>query len=177
MSNQSLQDYRSQLAQLKRHLVAAMTDEQRLYQHYTEENREAERWKQKAEFALNKGAEELARGALTRSSRHLSRAAEYQRQYLEQKAHVERLKVRLLELETRPREQPAMPSRLADLAQLESNLARLERWEERAREERAMLAAWAELERDELTEKFSALEREAQLEQQLAELKKKLGKE
>lgn len=175
MSNQGLHEIRSQLTELKRLLVAAMADEQRLYQRHSEANREAERWRQRAELAVGRGSDDLARAALARSNGFRDRAAEFHRQYLEQKGYVERMKVRLLELEARGLERPVPLLRAPQVERLERSLAQLERWEGRAREERAMLAAWAELERDELAEKLAALEQETQLEQQLAELKRKLG--
>ena len=174
MIDQGFRDVRSRVAELKRRLAAAVYDEQRLYQRYSEERREADRWRQRAELALSKGAEELARGALARANRHESRAALVNQQYLEQKSYVERMKGQLLELETRARALPLSAPSAAELARLERNLASLERWEERAAQRQRELLAWAELERDELEEKLAALEREHRLEQQLAELKRRL---
>ncbi len=171
MSEQSLQDVRSQLEELKRCLVASMADEQRLYQRYVESDREADRWRQRAELAVGKGIDDLARAALDRSNRHSAAARQFQEQYLEQKGYVEQMKTRLLELEAQAREGRALPRRPLDSSRIERSLAHLERWEERAREERARLAARTELDRDELAEKLAALEREDQLERQLAELK------
>jgi phage shock protein A len=177
MIDRSQQDVRSRLTDLKRRLVAAVADEQRLYQRHSEANREADRWRQRAELAAGRGADDLARAALERARRHASVSLQFHEQYLEQKGYVERLKGRLLETERRIRERPATVTRPIDTEKLERSLAHLERWEERLREERARLAAMAELERDEVEEKLAALEREAQLEQQLAELKRKLGRE
>jgi len=175
MIDHSPQDIRSRVAALKRHLVAAMADEQRLYQRYSDAGREAERWRQRAELAAAKGADDLAREALERAGKLAAASQQSHEQYLEQKGHVERMKTRLMELERLARELPAALTRPVDMEKLERALSHLERWEERAREERARLATMVELERDEVAEKLAALEREAQLEQQLAELKCKLG--
>lgn len=163
---------RSQSTELKRHLATAMEDEQKLYQRYFDAEKEVSRWRQRAEFAVVRGEEELARGALERSNRHAARAAEYHRQYLEQKGYVESMKSRLRQMETGLRPRPAV-----EVADIERSLRELDRLEIRAREDRAMLSAWMELERDELAEKLAALEREDQLDRQLAELKLRLSPE
>lgn len=176
MINRSHQDIRSQIVELKRHLIAAMADEQKLYQRHSDANSEAARWRERAELAVGKGMNDLARSALARASEWAARAADFERQYLEQKGYVEQMKARLRALETGVLERPPTTASPPDTLELERTLARLERQEERTREERARLAAWAELERDELAEKLAALEREDQLERQLAELKQRLGK-
>ncbi len=174
MSNGGPQEVRSQLIEMKRLLVDAMANEQRLYQSYSEANREVQRWRGRAELALGRGSEELARAALGRASDYGDRASRLHQQYLVQKESVETMKARLRDLESRPRLLPAA-GRPRELARPELALAPGERREERAREERARLAAWAELERDELAEKLEALEREERLERQLAELKQRLS--
>lgn len=175
MINRSRRDIRSQIVELKRHLVAAMADEQKLYQRYADAGSEANRWRQRAELAVGRGVDDLARGALARANQFDANAAQFEQQYLEQKRYVERMKARLRALESGVMEEPLEAVRLPDVAELERNLAHLEQQEERAREQRARFAAWAELERDELSEKLAALEREDQLERQLSELKSKMG--
>jgi hypothetical protein len=87
------------------------------------------------------------------------------------------MKSRLRALEAGALPRPlALPPPSAPL-EPEMRLRQLDYLEERAREERARLAAWLELERDELAERIAALEREDQLERQLAELKRKLGRD
>jgi phage shock protein A len=174
VSNEVL-DIRSRLTELRRLLAASMTDEQRLYQRQADANREAERWRQRAELAAGKGADDLTRAALERAARHEARASELRLEFLWQKAHVEEMKSRLFGLETRIR---AVPSRLAppvDTGRLERTLSRLQRQEEQARDERARLVAFVELERDEVAEKLAVLERETLIEQQLSELKRRLS--
>jgi phage shock protein A len=168
---------RSQLTELKRHLATAVADEQRLYQRYFEADQEAGRWRRRAEFAVSRGEDGLARGALERANRHAANAEEHRRGYLEQKQYVESMKGRLRDLEigVPPRRVVLLPP--PSPLEAERSLRRLEQLEERAWEERARLAAWLELERDELAERIAALEREDQLERQLAELKRKLGRD
>jgi phage shock protein A len=174
MANREAEDARSSLPELRRMLAASMADEQRLYQRYTEEGLEADRWRARAELAVSRGDDELARAALERAGLHGARSREHHAQYLDQKAYVEDMKARLLGLEIRARS-PLPASVPVDFGKVERTLARLHRQEERAAEERARLAALAELERDEVAEKLAALEREDRLERQLAELKAKLG--
>ncbi len=178
MSSGEVQDIRSQLIEIKRLLLEAVVEEQRLYQRYSEASREAQRWSRRAELALSsrEGSEELARAALGRSSDHNARASQLHQQYLTQKEYVEATKVRLRELEMRARQQPMAAGRLPDVREVEHALSRIEQQEERSRAERAQLAARVELERDALAEKLEALEREDLLERQLAELKQRLGR-
>lgn len=174
LANRNGEGVRSQLIELRRLLSGAMADEQRLYQRHLDSTREAERWRSRAGLAAERGEDELAKGALARASRADSRAAQYQGHYLEQKEYVERMKRRLLELESGGYPVRA-GGRAPDAAEVEKSLLWLRAETERLRDERARLAAWAELERDELAEKLSALEREDQVERQLAELKAKLA--
>jgi phage shock protein A len=175
MANQEIPDVRSRLMELRRLLAASMADEQRLYQRQIEEDREADRWQQRAKLAAGKGAGDLSGSALERAGRHAARAADLRIQYLQQKDYVEGMKARLLELETRARALPFTVVPPVDTSRLERTLSSLRRQEERAQEEQARLAAFAEMERDEVGEKLAALEREDHLERQLAELKSKLG--
>jgi phage shock protein A len=168
---------RSQLAELKRHLAAAVADEQRLYQRYSEADREAGRWRRRAELAVSRGEDGLARGALERANRFAAHSEEHRNHYLEQKQYVEGMKGRLRDLEAGvpPRRVALVPPPVP--LETERRLRQLEQMEERARDERARLAAWLELERDELAERLAEMEREDQLERQLAELKRKISTE
>lgn len=176
MASEDTVDVRTRLVELRRLLAASMTDEQRLYQRQVEEEREADRWRQRAELAAGKGDDALARAALERSGRHTARAADSRLHYLQQKEHVEEMKSRLMALETRARGARTIVAPPVDAGRLERALSRLHQQEQRAREERARLAAFAELERDEVAEKLAVLEREDLLERQLADLKQRLGR-
>ncbi len=175
MPNQNIQDVRSRLIELRRLLAASMADEQRLYQRQADEDREADRWRKRAEMAAGKAADDLTRSALERAASHASRAAGLRIQYLQQREYVEGMKARLMDLEIRALARPSTIAPVVDTSRLERTLRRLKLQEERAREERAGLAAFAELERDDVAEKMAALEREDQLDRQLMELKQRLG--
>lgn len=175
MANSGIDELRSRLSEFRRLLAASMTDEQRLFQRYTEASRDADRWRRRAELAASKGSGDLARAALERSAHFEARASEYHLQYLRQKTHVERMKSRLLEMEARSFGAWTRSRAAADVGRLELTIARLDRQMERAAEERARLAALAELERDEVAEKLAALEREDRIERELAELKARMG--
>jgi|GEM_PF-7114729 len=135
MIDRSRQEVRSKKLELRQHLVAAITDEQRLYQRHTDAVREAERWHQRAKLALGKGLEDLAREALVRANQHSARATDFERQYLEQKSYVERTKSRLRALESGV--QPVSQLRPSSNPKVERSLARLEQQEERDRREEA----------------------------------------
>ncbi|MGE5620492.1 MAG: PspA/IM30 family protein [Sphingomonadaceae bacterium] len=165
MSSHRSLEVRSRLPEAKRSLMAAIADEQMMYQRYVESDREADKWRRRAELALSKGDEELARAALARAREHCARASQFQQQFLEQKGYVETMKGRLRALES------GIAPHLPDLGRVPAAEGL---WETDATETRARLAARAELERDELAEKLEALEREDLLERQLAELKRRM---
>lgn len=175
MANVRVEDVRTSLSEIRRLLAGSMLNEQRLYQRFSEASREADRWRHRAALAASRSADDLARAALERSAEHEARASEYHLHYLEQKAHVEAMKARLVALEAQSRLGPLPRRSTAEWARLDSTIERLRAQEGRIADERAKLAAIAELERDEVAERLAALEREDRLERELAELKSKLG--
>jgi len=160
--------------ELKRMLVRAIADEQRLFQRHSEAMREADRWRRRVELALSKGESDLAGAALVRWEGLVAHASRVEREYQAQRAHVERMKEMLRELETAT---PPVPAAPAPRAVEPRRLAAVERREGAAWVDGTRLAAaWADLERDELAERLEALEREDLLERQLRELKQRLGR-
>ena len=175
MATERIEDMHARIVELRRLLVASMTDEQRLYQRFQEARREADRWRARAGLAASRGMDDLARAALERAAENEARASEHHLQYLEQKSRVQEMKSRILGIEAGVG--TTRPLVTADPTKVERTLARLHHQEERAEEQRARLAALAELDRDEVAEKLAALERDDRLERQLAELKARLGVE
>src|SRR5688572_9524066 len=96
---QVLIDMNNQLLQVKTQVAASIADEKRLYQRYQENEQKAKEWERKAELALDKGNEELAKEALSRRNSFGESATGFQAQWQEQKSQVESLKTALIQLE------------------------------------------------------------------------------
>lgn len=192
MLKQILIDMRNQLIQVKTQVAAAIADEQKLYQRYLENQEDADKWQQKAELAVRKGEDGLAKEALARRNSYQSVADGFKQQYEEQKRQVELLKSALSKLEAKIDEAErkkdlliARSRRAKAEQQIQGTMAgldqvgvfeSLDRMEEKVALEEAQAKAATELASDDLEERFKTLEQEDDLDQQLAELKQKAGK-
>ena len=189
MIKQYLIDMHNQLIQVKTQVAAAMADEQKLYQRYMDAQNQANDWQHKAELAVQKNDDELAKQALQRRNSFQETADGYKAQYDEQKKEVDVLKASLSQLEGKIQEAEtkkdlliarahvadtqnmvhATTDRLNDASAFDG----FERMEDKVRQKEAMASASAELEKDPLEDKFAALEKSDDLDRQLAELKAK----
>ncbi|MGE5620491.1 MAG: PspA/IM30 family protein [Sphingomonadaceae bacterium] len=192
MIKQYILDMQNQLIQVKTQVAAAIADEQKLYQRYLQNQEQAEEWQKKAELAVSKGEDELAKQALQRRNSYQSTADGFKVQYEDQKQQVEVLKNALQKLEAkldeaeRKKDLLIARSRRAEAERkIHETIAGIgeagamegfERMEEKVLEKEARAKAAVELGTDSLEEKFAALEKEADLDSQLAELKAKLKK-
>jgi len=192
MIKQYILDMQNQLIQVKTQVAAAIADEQKLYQRYLQNQEEADNWQKKAELAVSKGQDDLAKQALQRRNSFQSVADGFKAQYEEQKQQVEVLKSALEKLELKLEEAERKKdlliarSRRADAErQIHDTLAGIgqggalegfERMEEKVQEKEARARAAAELDTDTLEDKFAALEKEGDVDKQLEELKAKLRK-
>ena len=98
---QLLMDMRTQLLQAKTQVAAAIADEKRLYARFQEHQTLATEWQHKAELAVEKGEDDLAREALTRRNRYQQTADGFNQQYQEQATQVAELKEALGQLEAK----------------------------------------------------------------------------
>jgi len=190
MIKQYLIDMQNQLIQVKTQVAAAMADEQKLYQRYLDAQNQATEWQHKAELAVQKGADDLAKEALGRRNTFQETADGFKAQYDEQKKEVELLKDSLGKLEAKIQEAETKKDLLiarahvADTQQLvsatqdhlnsTSAFDGFDRMEDKVRQKEAMAQASAELGKDPLEDKFAALEKDDGLDAQLAELKAKV---
>jgi phage shock protein A len=184
---QILIDMNSQLQQLKAQVAAAIADEKKLYQRYQENNEKATEWERKAELAVDRGNDALAREALTRRNTFKESADGFHEQWQEQNAQVQQLKLALQQLERKIQEAEAKKDLLIarhrrakaetsireTLAGIGKTSAASEfaRMEERVSTQEARAKAAAELETDTLDAQFAALESESSLDSDLAALK------
>jgi phage shock protein A len=192
MIKQILLDMRNQEIQVKTQVAASIADEQKLYQRYLQNQEEAEKWQKKAQLAVGKGEDELAKEALQRRNSYQSIADGFKVQYEEQKQQVEVLKSALQKLESKIDE----AERKKDLLIARSRRAKaetsihqtmaginqtgafetLERMEEKVMDQEARAKAAVEMSTDSLEERFAVLESETDLDRQLQELKQQMNK-
>jgi phage shock protein A len=196
MLDQMLLDMRDQLAQAKREVAAAIADEKRLEQHYLSEDQQGKEWERKAEMAVTKGDDDLAKEALRRQAEHAKYAADYKRQWDLQRESTEKLRTALVALNAKIEEAGrkrnllvARQRRAEAQKKIQETMSGLtdtsafdtfERMGEKVDRAEAEAAATTELGEElsgeALEKKFAALEGEGGVEERLAAMKAKLGK-
>jgi phage shock protein A len=186
---QLLIDMNNQLIQVKTQVAAAIADEKRLHQRAQEAQRQADDWQRKAELAIDRGDDELAKQALTRRNTYVQTAAGMQEQWQAQSAQVQALKDGLRQLESKMEEATAKRDLLiarSRRAKAEETvhktlsgirgtgaLSEFERLEDRVQQQEARAQAYTELSTDTVDQRFAALEQESEVDRQLRELKAK----
>jgi len=70
---QLIADMNNQLVQVKTQVAASIADEKQLYQRYQDNQAKATDWQQRAELAVEKGQDDMAREALLHLGRYRSR--------------------------------------------------------------------------------------------------------
>jgi phage shock protein A len=184
---QLIVDMNNQLMQVKTQVAAAIADEKQLYQRYQENQDKANEYQRKAELAVERGDDELAREALLRRNAFQQTADGFKEQYEEQSKQVAVLKDALHALEAKKNEAEtkkdlliARSRRAKAETQIRTTLSGLdtsgavagfERMEEKVAREEARTSALAELDTDTVEQRFAMLETESEVERQLAELK------
>ena len=192
MIKQYLLDMQNQLIQVKTQVAASIADEQKLYTRYLQNQEQADDWQKKAELAVSKGADDLAKEALQRHNSYQQIADGFKTQYDEQKQQVEVLKSALEKLEAKIEEAERKKdlliarSRRAEAEQkIHDTMAGIgkggafegfDRMEDKVEEKEAMAKASAELDTDTLEDKFAQLEKSSDVDSQLEELKAKMNK-
>jgi phage shock protein A len=190
--NQLLEDMRNQLIQVKTQVAASIADERLLQKRYEENQKQADEWQRKAELAIERGQDDLAREALSRKLTSQQVADGFKQQWTDQSAQVEQLKEALAQLEAkiaeaqtkkdlliaRSRRAKAETNIRKTLAGVDSSgaLSEFERMEDKIEQEEARAKAYAELDHDSLDDKFKELEHEDKLNRELEELKARMGK-
>jgi phage shock protein A len=98
MIKQVILDMENQLIQVKTQVAVALADQHMLEKKRKEIEQKAAEWMQKAEFAVDKEKDDLARTALERSMTHQKMAENFKQQEENQKAQAEVLKSSLKRL-------------------------------------------------------------------------------
>jgi phage shock protein A len=189
MLKQVILDMENQFMQVKTQVAISIADQHMLEKKLKENQDNHAQWMRRAEAAVEKHDDPLARAALERAMSYQSMATSFEQQVADQKAQVENLKAALLKLEQKLVEAKSKQEVLiaqhrrsramsrANEAQLnmgdKSASAAFDRMKERVQHNEATGQARAELLTDDVEEKFAALEKKEEVERLLNDLKLK----
>jgi phage shock protein A len=193
MADEYLRQLNNELYEAKTSVAAAMADAMKLNTKEAQYTAEAEQWSSKAEAALRAGDEELAKAALARKVQAGKLSQQYKDQSDQQDQQVEQLQNALVQLETRIAEtrakrelivakknraqtQEAIQRTARGLGDM-SAMDKLDRLEEKVDDRLARADAMSKLEQGTLEGKFRDLEKDQEVDAELAELKRKLGQQ
>ena len=193
MIKQVILDMQNQLLQVKTQVAIAIADQHLLEKKQKENADKADEWMRKAELAVDKKQDDLARAALQRAESYRELSGSFEQQVSDQRAQVENLKSALRKLEQKLTEAEAK----ADLLVAQQRRARavgkasdarlaigdnskagtFDRMKRKVAHTEAVSQAKAEIAADDIEDRLAALEKEDRIEQLLAELKTKRGVE
>jgi phage shock protein A len=188
--DQALIDMQEDLVQLRQAVASAIASQKRMQQQYNQAQAEANNWQQRAQLALQKGDENLAREALNRRKVQTETATALKTQLDQQSATVDTLKRNLIALEGKISEAKTKKDMLKARAsaakaneQLQNTVGRLgtstamgafERMEEKVLQMEARSQAAAELSGSTLEEQFRQLESGTDVDAELEAMKAQL---
>ena len=192
MVNEYLRQMRAELSEARAATAMAMADETRLRSLYERNKSQLDEWQRKAELAVQRDQDDLAREALSRKSTAQKLTDGYQSQWESQHDQVSELREALAKLEAKIDEAEAKRDlivaktrRAATQEAITSALQSVQgktadeslgRMESEADQRLARAQAMAEVTSQDLDARFTDLETERQVEDDLASLKQKYGK-
>jgi phage shock protein A len=191
MIKQVILDMQNQLLQVKTQVAIAIADQHLLENKQKENEAKVAEWMHKAELAVDKKQDDLARAALQRLESYRELCEGFAQQIIDQRAQVENLKTALRQLEQKLAEAQSK----ADLLIAQHRRARavgkasdakmggsngssagaFDRMKRKVAHAEALSHAKSELAADDMEGRLAALDREDKIEQLLAELKTKRG--
>ncbi len=189
MIKQVILDMENQLLQVKTQVAISIAD-QHVLEKKLKENEENERqWMRRAELAVDKKDDALARAAVERSMSYKSMTESFGQQVEDQKTQVENLKTALLKLQQKLAEAQSKSDMLiaqhrrsralgkATNAGLtigdQSKAAAFDRMKNKVDHTEAAAQAKAELLADDVDDRFAAMEKQEKIDQVLEEIKSK----
>ena len=191
MLKQVILDMQNQLLQVKTQVAIAIADQHLLEKKQKENEEKAADWHRRAEMAVDKKQDDLARAALERSMSYKELGESFAQQVADQKLQVESLKTALSKLEQKLSEANAKADLLiaqhrrsravgkaadAHMAIGDgSKAAAFDRMKRKVAHSEATSQAKAEMVSDNVEDRLAALEKQDRIEQLLAELKSKRG--
>lgn len=189
--DQAIIDMQEDLVQMKQAVAGAIASRKRVEQQYDKAQADANTWQQRAQLALQKGEEELARQALVRKKGYGETAIALKAQLDQQTTTVEQLKRNLIALESKISEAKTKKDMLKARAsaakaneQLQSTMnsmstssamAAFERMEEKVMQMESRSQAAFELGGNDLESQFAALEAGSDVDAELMAMKNQLS--
>ena len=187
MIKQVILDMQNQLLQVKTQVAIAIADQHLLEKKQKENEEKTTEWMRKAELAVTKKDDDLARAALHRVESYREMTGGFTQQVADQKAQVENLKTALRKLEQKLEEARAKADVLiaqhrraravgkAQDARIaigdHSKTAAFDRLKHKVAHNEAVSQAKSELGTDDVEDRFMAIEKSDRIEQLLAEIK------
>ena len=187
MIKQVILDMQNQLLQVKTQVAIALADQHLLEKKEKENEAASADWVRRAELAVDKKHDDLARAALERSMSYKQMGESFAQQVADQKLQVESLKTALLKLEQKLVEAQAKSDLLiaqhrrsravgkaSDASAALRQNARgqtFDRMQQKVVRAEAVSQASSELAADTVDDKFAVLEKEQEIDRLLAELK------
>jgi len=191
MIKQVILDMQNQLLQVKTQVAIAIADQHLLEKKQKENEDKVAEWMRKAELAVDKKQDDLARAALQRVESYRDLSTSFAQQVTDQRAQVENLKTALRQLDQKLTEAQAKADLLiaqhrraravgkASDAKINigdgSKAAAFDRMKHKVTREEVVSQAKAEIAVDDVEDRLAALEKEDRIEQLLGELKAKRG--
>ena len=191
MIKQVILDMQNQLLQVKTQVAIAIADQHLLEKKRKEHADKVTEWMRKAELAVDKKEDDLARASLQRVESYRDLSENFTQQVSDQKAQVENLKSALRKLDQKLTEAEAKADVLmaqqrraravtkasdARMAMGDSSkAATFDRMKRKVAHSEAVSEAKSEIAGSDINDRLAALEKEDRIEQLLAELKQKRG--
>ena len=188
---QAVADMQQDLIKMRQAVAQAIASQKRTERQATQAQSTADEWRRRAQLALNKGDEDLAREALTRRQSYQETAQTLQNQLEQQNGVIDKMKKDMRTLENKisdaktKKDMYIARARSAEASQkineqigntgTESSMSAFERMEERVMELEASSEATQELATDDIENRFSALEGVDNVDEELASLKSSQG--
>jgi phage shock protein A len=191
MIKQVILDMQNQLMQVKTQVAISIADQHLLEKKQKESQEKRAEWTRKAELAVDKKQDDLARAALERSMSYEQMAHSFDQQIADQRLQVDNLKSALRKLEQKLAEAEAKSDVLvaqhrrsralskasdANIAIGDaSKAAAFDRMKRKVMHSEAVSQAKSEMVTDNVEDRLAALEKEDQIDKLLAELKARRG--
>jgi phage shock protein A len=191
MLKQVILDMQNQMLQVKTQVAIAIADEHLLRKKQKENDDKHAEWMRKAELAIDKKQEDLARAAIERAVGYRDLAQNFAEEIEHQKAQVDHLRSAMKKLDQKLVEAQAKSELLitkhrrsraltkASKARLaaadETKMGTFDRMKNKVHGEEAMGQAMAEIANDNLEERLASLDKDDEIEKLLADIKSKHG--
>jgi phage shock protein A len=184
---QAVSDMQEDLVKLRQAVAQAIASQKRTERQANQAKSTADEWKKRAQLALEKGNEDLAREALTRRQNYQQTADSLNEQLTQQNQVIDKLKSDMRKLESKiseaknKKDMYIARARSAEATQrvnefmqgvnTGSSLSAFEQMEERVTEMEASAEAAQEMGGDDIEKQFAALEQGSDVDSELNELK------